>query len=240
MSTLENQNTLDRNGIGLIKGLIFDFDGLILDTETPLYDAWKEIYNRYGFDLDLSLWSKTLGSSENEFNPGKFLEGKLNRAVDENTLRSTVRVNTDRAILEEQPLPGIPSTLVQARQMGLKLAVASSSTRSWVAGHLKRLDLYQFFQTIVCSEDVPYVKPAPDLFQSALFGLGLNPQEAIVFEDSPNGITAARRAGIFSVCIPNGISSQYDVSHADLILPQIDAILLTEIIHLAEGVAIPA
>lgn len=226
--------------MNLIKGLIFDFDGLILDTEGPVYDAWKDIYDQYGFPLDLNLWSKTLGSSEAEFNPGKHLAGLLNNTVDDNTLRQTVRVNTDRAIIGKQPLPGIHAILVEAQRRNLKLAVASSSPRSWVVGHLKRLNLFTFFQTIVCSEDVPFVKPAPDLFQAALFGLGINPQEAIAFEDSPNGITSARRAAIYTVCIPNGISLQYDLSQADIILPRADAMSLTDLINLAEGIKVPA
>ena len=83
-------------------------------------------------------------------------------------------------------------------------------------------------------EDVPQVKPAPDLFQAALFGLGLNPHEAIAFEDSPNGITAARRAKIFTVGVPNAVSSRLNTSHANLLLPRIDAIPLTDLVAVAE------
>ena len=226
--------------MGLIKGLIFDFDGLILDTEEPSFSAWAQIYTDYGVELDLNRWAGCLGSSEAGFNPVAYLQGMLNQTVDEEMLRNTARINTDRAILELKPLPGILTTLITASQMGLKMAVASSSPRSWVAGHLKRLDLYRFFNFVVCMEDVPEVKPAPDLFQAALFGLGLRSSEAIVFEDSPNGITAARRAGIFTVAIPNLVSSRLDTSHASLVLPRIDAISLPELLHTAETVEVSA
>jgi len=226
--------------MSLIKGLVFDFDGLILDTEEPSFSAWAQIYTDHGVNLDVQLWAGSLGASEEGFNPIRHLEGMLNHSVDESALRHTARIVTDRAILEQQPLPGIMETLMAARTAGLKLAVASSSPRSWVAGHLKRLELYSYFQTIVCMEDVPHVKPAPDLFLAALQGLALNPREAIVFEDSPNGILAARRAGIFTVGIPNSVSEQLDVTHANLVLPRADAIPLSELLKIAEPVSIAA
>jgi len=226
--------------MGLIKGLIFDFDGLILDTEEPSYSAWAQIYTDHGVELDINHWATGLGSSEAAFNPVAHLQGMLNHTVDEAMLRNTARISTDQAILGLKPLPGILTTLITARQMGLKLAVASSSPRSWVAGHLKRLDLYHHFNYVVCMEDVPQVKPAPDLFLAALSGLGLNSPEAIVFEDSPNGITAARRADIFTVAIPNIVSNRLNTSHANLVLPRIDALPLSELLQNAETAEVPA
>ncbi len=226
--------------MGLIKGLIFDFDGLILDTEEPSYSAWAQIYTDHGVELDINNWAGGLGSSEAGFNPVAHLQGMLNHTVDEAMLRNTARISTDQAIHGLKPLPGILTTLITARQMGLKLAVASSSPRSWVAGHLKRLDLYHFFNYVVCMEDVPQVKPAPDLFLAALSGLGLNSPEAIVFEDSPNGITAARRADIFTVAIPNIVSNRLNTSHANLVLPRIDALPLSELLQNAETAEVPA
>ena len=224
--------------MGLIKGLIFDFDGLILDTEEPSFSAWVQMYNEYGVNLDIQAWAGGLGSSEAGFNPVTHLEGLLNKRVDAASLRNTARIVTDRKILELQPLPGVEKTILSARQSGLKLAVASSSPRSWVAGHLKRLDLYQYFDCIVCMEDVPEVKPAPDLFLAALSGLGINPQEALIFEDSPNGITAGRRANTFTIAIPNIVSRQLDLLHANLILDRIDEIPLSEILNTAEKVPV--
>lgn len=224
--------------MGLIKGLIFDFDGLLLDTEEPSFSAWAQIYNDHGVNLDVSAWAGGLGSSETGFNPITHLEGLLNRKVDATSLRHTARIATDRKILELQPLPGVVKTILTARETGLKLAVASSSPRSWVAGHLKRLDLFQYFNCIVCMEDVPEVKPAPDLFLAALSGLGIKAQEAIVFEDSPNGVTAGRRANIFTVAIPNIVSGQLDLSQANMILNQIDEMTLQEIIETIDKIPV--
>ncbi len=221
--------------MGLIKGLIFDFDGLILDTEEPSYSAWAQIYSNHGVDLDIHSWAGSLGSSEARFNPVTHLEGLLNQKVDSAALRNTAQIVMDRVILEQPPLPGVVSTILSAQRLGLKLAVASSSPRSWVAGHLKRLDLFSFFNTIICMEDVPEVKPAPDLFLAALAGLGIQPQEAIIFEDSPNGIQAGKRAGIFSVAVPNAVSRQLDLSLADLILDRMDAIPLEQLAATAEN-----
>lgn len=224
--------------MGLIKGLIFDFDGLILDTEEPSYSAWAQIYSDHGVDLDIEAWAGSLGSSEDRFNPVAHLEGLLNQKVDSASLRNTARIVTDRAILEQPPLPGVLKTILTAQRSGLKLAVASSSPRSWVAGHLKRLDLYSFFNAIICMEDVPEVKPAPDLFLAALAGLGIQPQEAIIFEDSPNGILAGKRAEIFSVAVPNTVSRQLDLSQADLVLNRMDEIPLEALIARAENLVL--
>lgn len=220
--------------MGMIKGLIFDFDGLILDTEAPSYNAWSQLYADYGLVLDINAWANGLGSSEAAFNPVIHLQGMLNHTVDEAMLRKTARVITDRAILQQPPLPGVLPTINAARQAGLKLAVASSSPRAWVIGHLKRLELSSYFDFMVCMEDVPQVKPAPDLYLAALYGLGLSPHEVIAFEDSPNGITAARRAKIFTVGVPNAVSSRLNTSFANLVLPRIDAMPLTELVAVVE------
>lgn len=217
-----------------IKGLIFDFDGLILDTEEPSFNAWSQIYAEFGVRLDVKDWANSLGSSESRFNPVTHLEELVNYPVDAANLRKKARLATDRAISKLQPLPGVENTLLNAVQMGLKLAIASSSPRAWVMGHLNRLDLTRYFNAIVCMEDVPEVKPAPDLFLAALAALGLQAPEAIIFEDSPNGINAGRLAGVFTVAIPNAVSRQLNMPNASLILNQMNDIPLHEIISIAE------
>ena len=104
--------------MGLIKGLIFDFDGLILDTEEPSYNAWSQLYADHGLELDITAWANGLGSSEAAFNPVAHLQGMLNHTVDEAMLRNTARIITDQAILEQPPLPGVVPTLEAARQAG--------------------------------------------------------------------------------------------------------------------------
>lgn len=201
-----------------IKGLIFDFDGLILDTEIPEYRAWQETYREYGSTLPLNEWSKLIGASMKAFDPFLFLELQIGRKIDRDRVWKGVRARATELLDKQQILPGVVDILKNAKQEGLKLAVASSSPREWVFGHLEQRNLLHYFDTVCTGDMVPAVKPDPALYRCALEKLGLAPQEAIAFEDSPNGITAARAAGIFCVAVPNEITLTLDTSHADLVL----------------------
>ena len=111
--------------------------------------------------------------------------------------------------------------LAGAGHLGLNLAIASSSPRSWVTGHLEALGLLDRFRTIRCRDDVVHAKPAPDLYLSALAGLGLRADEAIAIEDSPNGSAAAKAAGLYVIAVPNGVTQQLRFDQADLVLPSL-------------------
>ena len=115
-------------------------------------------------------------------------------------------------------LPGVHETINDARTVGLRLAMASSSPRDWVVHHLHRLGIYDVFDCILTREDVTRVKPDPELFLSTVNYLSLTPAEAIVLEDSLNGVVAAKAAGIFCIAVPNPLTAQLDLDHADLIL----------------------
>ncbi len=177
-----------------IKALIFDFDGLILETETPVFQSWQELYHAYGCEIPMDLWAKIIGAAEYEFDPFNELERQLGRPIDREAEAPGRRQRELALILKQPVLPGVRDYLQTAHRKGLPCAVASSSTCNWVEGHLKRLGLYDNFVSIKTSEDVAHSKPAPDLFLAALDDLQVEPQEAIVFEDSPNGILAAKRA----------------------------------------------
>ncbi|MDQ2745364.1 MAG: HAD-IA family hydrolase, partial [Chloroflexota bacterium] len=134
-------------------------------------------------------------------------------------------------------LPGVLDYIRDAKKLHLKLAVASSSRREWVTEQLSCLEIFEQFDAVICAEDVRRVKPHPDLYRHALSLLGLEPHEAIVFEDSPNGITAARAAGIFCVVVPNPLTRQLPIDHADLRLTSLaDMPLQSLISSLAESV----
>lgn len=199
-----------------IKGLIFDFDGLILDTETPVFQSWQEIYRNFNLELNIHDYAKCLGSSDLRFNPLTHLENLVGQPIDKTLLR-TFQQKREMEFLASQPLlPGIFDFLQLAKKNNYPMAIASSSDRAWVTSHLQRFNLEHFFNPVLTSDEVPNVKPAPDLFIAALKGLNLKPKEVIVFEDSPNGIRAAQSAGIFCVAVPNSISSQLDISFADI------------------------
>ena len=218
-----------------IKGLIFDFDGLILDTETPEYNVWQDIYQSYGAILPILEWQAALGSSIDAFDPVKFLSQKTGQVLDHDAIYSNHRQRSHEIILHQPARPGIPETLARARWLGLRLGVASSSPVAWVHSHLEHLGLIDYFEKIICRDHVQKVKPDPELFLRCAQELGLQTSEAIIFEDSPNGIRAANAAGIFCVAVLNPITRQLDTSHANLVLEQIDEILLEELCLLANS-----
>jgi HAD superfamily hydrolase (TIGR01509 family) len=122
-----------------------------------------------------------------------------------------------------------------ARQHGLKLAVASSSPHDWVDGHLARLGLLSSIDVIKAREDVPRTKPEPDLFLAALAGLEVQPDQAVVLEDSPNGVRAAKRAGLFVVAVPNPVTESLRFEGEDLRLSSLKEISLPELIRRADS-----
>ncbi len=198
----------------MIRGLIFDFDGLILDTELPEFDAWQSVYADHGGALSLDAWAICIGTAPDAFDPIADLEKQIGRSLDRAALRRQHKARSLSMIHAQPILPGVIDVLTDAKARGLKLGVASTSKRAWVAGHLDRLGLIGYFDCIRCGDDVENVKPAPDLYLAALDCLNLAPDEAIAFEDSPNGVLAATRAGLYCVAVPNPVTRRLSLDHA--------------------------
>ncbi len=215
----------------MIKALIFDFDGLILDTETPEYEAWHDIYLELGQDLTLETWGQIVGGmAASDFRPLPYLQTLTGRDLTPLNLSVRASERNLACILALPPLPGVLATLRAARRLGLRLAVASSSPHRWVDGHLNRLGMTHFFEVIKCADDVSHTKPEPDLYLSVLETLGVSPLEAIAFEDSPNGVVAARRAGIFVVAIPNPVTAQLKIVGENLRLNSLASLNLDQLL----------
>lgn len=200
----------------MIKGLVFDFDGLIMDTETPEYTAWKEIFARFEATLPLEEWAKCLGSDYNSFDPVNYLSEQTGLPLEYDELLPQQRKRSQELAYELDALPGVREMIQAGKDAGLQLAVASSSDAPWVVGHLERLKLKPFFDVICTAEDVAAVKPSPELFKLAVERLGILPTEAIAFEDTRLGIQSAKTAGLFCVAVPNELTSRLDLSQADL------------------------
>jgi HAD superfamily hydrolase (TIGR01509 family) len=205
----------------IIKALIFDFDGLILDTETPDYVVWQNIYREHGFELPRDEWGKIIGGyGRSTFDAAEHLSVLSQGRLDSVSLRDRHRSESHAITLSQTILPGVMDYLHEAKRLGLKLAIASSSPHSWVDTHAKRLGIFDYFDQVICADDVGVgrTKPNPDLFLAALDRLRVRKNEAIVFEDSPNGVQAARSAGIFVVAVPNSVTSQLSIENSNLIL----------------------
>ncbi|MCL4560234.1 MAG: HAD-IA family hydrolase [Chloroflexi bacterium] len=214
----------------MIKGLIFDFDGLILDTEGPEFQSWEEIFTQNGAYLSLEKWIHAIGSSKEAYNPILDLQGQTNRPVDVDRIHEIQAKRALELLATKTVLPGVEDYLKAAHSIGLMVGLASSSSRDWVLSNLSKLGLVQYFDCFRTSEDVLHVKPDPELFLSALSCLRLTPDEVVVFEDSPNGIHAAKAAGIVAIAVPNPLTGQFNLDEADLVLHSLADMTLQELL----------
>jgi HAD superfamily hydrolase (TIGR01509 family) len=195
--------------------VIFDFDGLILDTESPVFEAWRVVYADAGHVLSRDRWVQTIGTDGSGFDPLAELHELSDVPIDVEALQARRRDLRDRHIAGLDALPGVISLLDQARLRGLKRAVASSSPIDWVGMHLERLGLLDAFDAIVTREDAAQAKPAPDLYLAVTERVGVAPGAAIAFEDSPNGVHAAKAAGLYCVAVPGPMTRSLGFDHAD-------------------------
>jgi HAD superfamily hydrolase (TIGR01509 family) len=200
----------------VIRGLVFDFDGLILETETPAYQAWAEVYREFGHELPKALWLEYIGREGGWFDALAYLEELVGPREDRDAIQERRDARKTELVMAVAETAGLRALLSDAQARGLRLAVCSSSTPKWVLGHLDRLDLRTFFDHIQC-RDRPELraKPAPDLYLAACAGLGIRPAEAIAFEDSRNGMLAAQAAGMRCVVVPNELTIAMDLDGAD-------------------------
>jgi HAD superfamily hydrolase (TIGR01509 family) len=196
----------------MIRALVFDFDGLILDTETPLIDAYAEIHRRHEVAFDRTLFLRSVGHADYAFDPWHGFSQHADRAA----LETERRACKDEFMLRQPVLPGVLGLLDAAREVGLHLGVASNSPHTWVDSHLQRLGVFERFHFIACREDARSPKPEPDLYRLVLQRFGLRGHEAIAFEDSAAGSLAAKRANLWTVAAPNESTAHHDFSHADL------------------------
>jgi HAD superfamily hydrolase (TIGR01509 family) len=199
-----------------IKALVFDFDGLILETEGPAFQAWDEIFREHGVELTRERWRDYIGREGGWFDVYAHLEELIGRPSDRDALKTRRAARRDELLAAEELRHGVAELFAEARARGLKVGVASSSTREWVCGHLERLAFLNDWDAIVCRADVPHAKPAPDLYLRAIELLGVAPREAVALEDSPNGIASAKAAGLWCVAVPNPLTRELDLSGADV------------------------
>ncbi len=211
----------------MIRAFIFDFDGLILDTESPILEAWAQLHARAGLPCDQAEARDLIGEVDHDYDPWRAFPAEVSRAVLEDEHRTLTR-----AITRQQPLlPGVLERLDEARLLGLRLGVASNSSHRHVDGHLQRLGLFDRFLVTRCRDDVARGKPEPDVYLAVLAALGVAPHEAVAFEDSKAGVVAARRAGLFSVAVPNHCTRHHDFSQADRVAHSLAEVSLGELVR---------
>lgn len=215
----------------MIQAIVFDFDGLIVDTEAPARRAWQLLYEEHGHSLDHELWEKYF--LDDSFDPLEHLSGLCAGSLDSeraNDRRNDIKTRLcDAEALRE----GVRECIDEAHELGLRLAVASSSRRAWVERHLLRLDILHHFEVVSTREDVDRAKPAPDLYTLTAHRLKLQPSELLAIEDSPNGLKAAIAAGLSCIIIPNEVTRSMTFADPHRRFSSLSDIRLQELVRLA-------
>jgi HAD superfamily hydrolase (TIGR01509 family) len=212
-----------------IGAIVFDFDGLILDTEWSIYQAIDEIYSEHGHQVDLEWWRSIVGTPGGDDWTDR-LESLVGEALDHDALRARSVSRHHQLVEHMEPLPGVVDLVEAAHLDGVRLAVASSSRTWWLERNLTRLGLFDRFDAL-CGRDVVggRGKPAPDVYLAALDAIGVAAESAVAIEDSPHGVTAAKAAGLGVVAVPNRITLPGDFSAADLVVDSLATLTLAEL-----------
>lgn len=199
-----------------IRAVIFDFDGLVVDTESTGYLTWKEIFAEHGHHLPVERYAQVVGTDFNtsSYDPRRDLENLTGRAFDWDAMEERRRERESVLRLELQTLPGVRDRLAEARSLEMKTAIASSSPRWWIDSWMDQLNLRPHFDHFSTVDDTGKVKPDPSLFLHAAENLGVQPGEVVIFEDSLNGLRAARAAGMRCIVAPGPMTRHLDFEGA--------------------------
>jgi HAD superfamily hydrolase (TIGR01509 family) len=214
----------------VIRAVVFDFDGLILDTEMPVFTAWQEAFDSHGCPpLTIEEWAAEIGTA-GALDMVELLQTRATRPVDVDAMHEARRLRRDELLAAEVVLPGVVDWLDEADALGVPVAIASSSPPDWVLTHLERIGLGGRFAYVSCAGDGVPGKPDPHTYLVACEAIRVAPHEAVAVEDSPNGARAARRAGLRCVVVPHVLTETLDLSHADIRLKSLADLSLRDAI----------
>ena len=207
----------------MIKALIFDMDGVIIDSE-PLWEkAERILLNRKGIEYDHNYRDKIMGLNQDD--SARVLKETFNLKEPIETIISE-RIDILLRIYEEylELVPGFLKLLKKLTHHNFLLALASSSPKIVIDYVLNKFSLYEYFQVVVSGDSVEHGKPFPDIYLLASDKLGIKPNESVVIEDSINGLNASKRAGMFCIVLPDKSLNKNDYHEADLIINSLDNI----------------
>ena len=218
-----------------VEAIVFDFDGVIIDSETPDFSTWQQEFRAHGVELSRELWSGYIGAGIGSFDIYSHLEELTGRVLDRDDVGARRRRRYLDAVDANPILPGVMDCLTTARRLGIRVGIASNSTREWVEGHVERRGLSSYIDAIRTRDDVKEVKPAPDVYLAALDAVGVPPERAVAVEDSPTGAAAAVAAGLFCVAVPNGMTEAMGFGRVDLRLGSLAEMPLADLLDVAAG-----
>lgn len=207
------------------EAVLFDFDGILVDTEWAIYQAWLRTFERHGHDLPIEIYTRCVGSDFDTWSPKTHLEDLTGNSFDWHQLDADRQVEIRAELEKAGPMPGVVPLLEKLTAAGTALAVVSSSDHRWVDGWLDKLELRHFFQTTVCRGDAPRIKPAPDLWLEALRQLDKPAERCLAIEDSLNGVRSSKEAGLTVWAVPNRTTAGLDFSEADRVLRSLNELV---------------
>jgi HAD superfamily hydrolase (TIGR01509 family) len=210
------------------RAVLFDFDGTLWDSESAVFGVFRDLFADHGRELTLQTWSAAIGTVGG-YDPYASLGGLVDGLDVEQ-----IRERTERRIRDaagEVPLrPGVDEFLREIDEAGVRRALVSSDRSEWLVSNLERLGWPEGWAAMVCAEgDATRAKPNPHLYEAALELLDVAPSQAFAIEDSPNGIRAARAAGLPCLCVPNEATAQLDLSEADLVVPTFEGLHVEDV-----------
>jgi len=215
----------------LVRAIIFDFDGTVIDTETLWYLAFRDAFKEYGVDLSIEMYAPCIGTGYQVFNPFEYLVTDLHLPVDLKAFRKSVEERHAERMSHQEMRDGVLDYLNAARRHNLRIGMASSSSRQWVERFIIKLHIDQYFDCIRTADDVSQVKPHPELYLQALQALAVEPREAIAIEDSPNGSKAAMAAGVYCVTVPSLITKDLAFGPVDYRLGSLTELSFDELLR---------
>lgn len=213
----------------MIKAIIFDFDGLIVDTESVWFEAYKEVLLQYEVELTLQKFSEVIGTTDEVLY--EYINSNAKVPIDREKIEQLVKEIVKQKLFKPVLRENVEDYLKSAKNAGLLIGLASSSSREWVESFLKKLNIFDYFSVIKTSEDVSKVKPDPELYLKAIEELGVEVNEAIAFEDSLNGLIAARKAGLKCVIVPNSVTTHLEFENYSLRLSSMAEKTLDDVIN---------
>nr|WP_062332823.1 HAD-IA family hydrolase [Herbidospora sakaeratensis] len=210
--------------------LVFDFDGVIVDTESAVVAGWRAECADLDIHFDEKAFLATLG--QQSLRPERVADVLGEAGGDPLAAVLRIRTRVRELALDLPVLPGVRELLAEARAAGATAAVASGAAREWVTGHLDRLGLLAEFTAVFCRDDVAAAKPAPDVYLAALAGLDATAEAAVAIEDTATGVAAAKAAGLRCVAVPGPLTAGHDLAAADLVLPSLAGVGLDDLFRL--------
>jgi HAD superfamily hydrolase (TIGR01509 family) len=208
---------------GRYRAVVFDMDGLLLDTETLWHEAETELFARHG---ETFTWDDRMAVMGTSFAmTADYFVRRLRRPADEGPGLVQEMIELMHALVRRavEARPGAVELVKRLRADGVPLGLASNSPRFLVDDALATAGLTDAFDTIVTSDDVEHAKPAPDIYLLACERLGIDPADALALEDSASGVTAAKAAGLTVIGVPQ--FAEADVSAADRVVDSLEELL---------------